>query len=567
MELSKEQIKNLVETRPHKREIQKGVSHQQRLRFHTQTTLSKWDFSSAYNDFKHWIATESPSLLPADKTTRILQLIRAPISTVELTESIFSKLRKIFHAQDSFFDYSFTNPELLIDWQVFREQSFWATHGFQAMQSAIDSVWVVDFPEMQKGSRPEPINRLIDIKYVIDIQNDIDNNCQWLVYESSMWNGSKNVPVVIVYDAHSIRIYDDTINVELFEFVHGLGYTPARMFWSESLEDDNLVNKESPITKELSDLDWYLLHKSMKKYMDLANSYPREFMYEFDDDSEDPTRTNDKDSKVKTPIGHELMGPGSVGVVKAPLDAGEADQMKNPFLLVSPKVDGLEWHVTEEKRLKNDIFRSVVGIDIEMKNEAAKNEKQVDSAFESQLAVLLRVKKNFEIINKFADSTICKLRYGDSFVNCTIDYGTGFFLKSLSELHEDYNLAKKAGNNIVLSEITSNILDAKFRENQQGRQRAEIIQDLDPMPEKTDEEVIEIYKNKGIDKINFVIRMNLNNFVRRFEREQINLTQFGENLEYGSKIESIINIFKNYANERNEDDSGKQGTIVPDQGD
>lgn len=550
MELTNETIRDLIKRRPHQKEIEKGIKHQKRLKFHTQTALNKWDFDSAYIDFSYWISTEQPELLPKDKAARILQLIRPPICTVELTESIFSKLNKIFHSNDAFFDYRFSNPDLKTDWEMYRNKSFWAVHGFQAMQSAIDSVWCVDFPDFQKGSRPEPENRLVNIENVIDIQNDRDNNCEYFIYQY----GEK----LVVYDTSMIRVFaykQGEIGQELITISHGLDYTPARMFWSESLEDGNYLNKEAPITKELSDLDWLLLHRTAKKYLDLANAYPREIGYRHDSDSKDDNLTEDKGrpKEQRKPIGAHLMGPGTYIEVDPPMDSSEADLMKNPFLLISPDTDTLTWHVSEEQRLKNDIYRSVVGTDVDIKNEQAKNEKQVDSAFESQLSVLTRIKKNFEIIHSFADSTICKIRYESAFLGCAIDYGSSFFLKTITELHQDYELAKKTGNEVILSEITSNILDSKYRDDKSSRRRAEIIRDLDPLPEKTITEAIEIYKNGGVDKINFVIKSNLLSFVRRFERENIPLVEFGENIDYNVKIETIINRFKEYASEQRQE--------------
>ena len=560
MELSNEKIKDLLERKPHQNQLEKGIRHQKRLKFHTETALSRWDFDSAYFEFRQWIASEAPEILPADKATRVLQFIRPPISTIELTESIFSRLRKIFHSQNSFFDYRFSDPALGIDWDEYRDKAFWATHGFQAMQSAIDSVWCVDFPETQTGPRPEPFDRLIRINDVVDIQNDINNNCEYFIYKS----GEK----IIVYDSSTIRVFDyrsGNLGEEEIVIPHGLGYTPARMFWSENLEDENYINKESPLTKSLSDLDWYLLHTAAKKYMDLANAYPRELMYESDDDSDDPDRTDNKSRppEGRRPAGNKLMGPGSIIEVPIPKDSTEPDLMSNPFKLISPDVATLEWHVSEEMRLKNDIYRSVVGADHEVKNEQAKNEMQVDAAFESQLAVLLRIKKNFEIIHTFSDATKCRLRYQKAFTGCSIDYGTGFFLKTVSDLHEDYKLAKESGNEIILSEITDSILDSTFREDKSSRQRAEIMRDLDPLPEKTIKDAVEIMKNGGVNKINFIIKTNLLNFVRRFERDNIPLVEFGANIEYNTKIDTIINKFKEYANEQ---DTSEQGAEIPDPG-
>ena len=559
MGLSNEQIQNIVKSRPSYQEIQKGIRHQQRLRFHSDTVLTKDDYRDAYTEFTRWIGVDKPELLPGDKFERFKQLIRPPIPTIELTESVYSRLHKVFHSQDAFFSYDFVTPELNSDWEDFRDTQFWSTKGFQAMQSAIDSVWVVDLPELQITSRPEPFNMLIDISNVVDIQNDDKLNCIHIIY--------KRGEFVVAYDNEFIRVYEsddrgDSLNnmiggisigaEPIKEIPHGLKYTPARQFWSEQLDSRNFINKESPITKELSDLDWLLFHMTSKKYMDLANAYPIVAVYDHDDDFNDPNRTDNKgrtDSGEK-PEGNKLTGPGTIIKVPIPRGKDEADLMKDPAKMISPDVETLEWHVDEEMRLTNKIYRSVVGTDAEVKNEAAKNENQVDAAFESQISVLFRIKKNFEIIHKFADKTIAKIRYGESFVGCNIDYGTKFFLKDVNELHQDFKMAKEAGaSETILEQIQTNILNTKYKEDLHSREKAEIIRDIDPLPEKTIEEAINIFEKGGIDKINFIIKANLTKFVRRFERENISLVEFASSIDYSRKIESILERFKQYANE------------------
>ena len=573
MGLSNEQIQKIVKSRPNQQSIQRGISHQSRLRFHSDTVLHERDSSSAYIDFTQWVGGGSFPVLPRDKFDRFLQLLRFPLSTVELTESIYSRLRKVFDSQDAFYNYEFTTPELRSDWDEYRDCEFWQTKGFHAMQTAIDSVWVVDLPELQTTPRPEPFNRLIDISSVIDIQNDEFLNCEYVIFQFG--------DNVLAYDNEYIRVYEAKGDISdglvsyngieiakepIKEIIHGLGYTPARQFWSEQLNARNYINRESPITKELSDLDWLLFHMTSKKYMDLSNSYPIVVSYDFDGDSDDSDITDNKGQSVKKPKGNKIMGPGSIYSVPAPFDNTDADLMKEPVRFISPDVETLSWHVSEENRLMNKIYRSVVGADPELRNEMSKNENQVDAAFEAQLSVLFRVKKNFEVINKFSDHTIAKLRYGDSFIKCNIDYGTRFFLKDVNELHEDFKLSKEAGgSDTILSQIQDNILDTKYKEDNHSRQRAEVIRDLDPLPEKNIDETIKIFENGGIDKINFIIKSNLVNFVRRFERDNINLVDFGSDINYAQKIKSILTEFKNYAGEQ-QDDSGEQSIGDPDQG-
>ena len=109
MPLSNEQIQKIVKTsgsRNSQKEIQEGVKHQERLRFHVESILHKNNLSPYKNEFLNWIGGETPELLAKDKFERFKQLIKAPIQTVELTESIFSRLFRVFSAQDAYYNYS-----------------------------------------------------------------------------------------------------------------------------------------------------------------------------------------------------------------------------------------------------------------------------------------------------------------------------------------------------------------------------------------------------------------------------------------------------------------------------
>ena len=550
MPLSNEQIKKIVSQSRNQKEIEQGIKHQERLRFHTETILHKNDLSTYYRDFLDWIGSrtyDTPELLAKDKFARIRQLIKAPIQTVELTESIYSRLFRIFSAQDSYFNYRFTDDSLEADWAEYREDKFWPTMGFQAMQTAIDSVWIAEIPEVQVSEFPQPVNRLIDIENVIDIKNDAYNNCIYVVFRFGDF--------IYVYDDTSFRVFEANgyeIKGEPIEVSHDLGYTPARMFWSEKLKASNLVNKEAPITKELTDLDWLLFHMTSKRYMDVANAYPITITYSADNDyADDKTTDNEQRQEGKKPSGSDMVGAGSHLEIDPPADSAEHDPLQyGPVKIISPDVKTLAWHVEEEIRLIDKIFKAVVGTDQEVKNEMSKNEMQVNAAFESQLSVLFRVKKNFEVIHKFADSTIAKLRYGERFIECEIDYGTNFFLKDVSDLQEELKEARESGAGIAIIEaINDNIINTKYRDDKGSIVRAEIIDELDPLPNYSLKDVIDIKKNGGIDEIDFIIKSKLSTFVKRFERENVDIVKFGSLGTFSRKIEQIRQEFIKYASE------------------
>lgn len=266
--LTLEQIQALIEQRPHKKELDRAVVHQNRLRFHTDTEILVNELSPYRDNFLSWICADKPELLPKDKVERFKQLMTCPLPTVQITQSINISLSRVFEGQDAFFRYDFDDTEKLADWEDFRDDEFWKVNGMQAMINSIDSVWVVDLPSEQPSDRPEPKNMFIDISNVIDISCKRNGECQYIIFTV----GEK----LYVYDDESICVfeYKGKLGELVSEFFHELGYCPARMFWSDFLNSKNCINHKAPLTNVLSELDWLLVHKIFKKYMDIANSFP-----------------------------------------------------------------------------------------------------------------------------------------------------------------------------------------------------------------------------------------------------------------------------------------------------
>ena len=546
--LSNLEIQRLVRERPRRKEIDIGIKHHDRLRFHTETVINKTQLSPYYNVYLDWISSKQPELLPEDKIERFKQLFTVPVPTVELTESIFSNLSNVFKGQDAFNRYQFKDDKILNDWQVFNNNVFWKTQGFLAMQNAIDNIWIVNLPEVQLSELPQPEDKLIDIKNIIDISVDLKNNCDYLIFQA----GDK----IYVYDDNKfMRFNYNNKNISLLpelEVNHNLGYCPARMFWSDPLYSGNTINKKAPLTNVLGDLDWLLTCQVFKKYMEIGNSYPITAAYRkqqnFLGSNYESDRGRSKEERKTS--GGDLIGPGSFLEVDPPLQ-GEHDPMASPVKMISPDVDTLEFHEKSIEQKEQKIFYSVVGIGGEQKNDMAKNEKQVMASFESQTAVLERIAKNFESIQTFAEKTKIALRYGPAVLDdISIDYGSKFFLKTESDLIQQLNDAKDKGSHAsVISSIMDETLETKYRNDSSGLMRAKIIQELDPLPDKTQEEAEKILDKKGITLEQYIIKSQLLNFVKRFEREQASLVVFASARNYKDKIDSIYEEFTKYAEE------------------
>lgn len=76
-----------------------------------------------------------------------------------------------------------------------------------------------------------------------------------------------------------------------------------------------------------------------------------------------------------------------------------------------------------------------------------------------------------------------------------------------------------------------------------------ILADLEPYRHMTRDEVINLFDKNLISRDELVLKLNFSTFVKRFERENANILEFGTQIPYTEKINKITKRFKEYASE------------------
>lgn len=569
MGLELNQIKQILQ-KPSKRQvIQKAVNMQRRLRFHTETNIAVSDINQPTTIFLDWVK----HLLPKDKFNIFLQLFKFPLPTPAVVEDVYRELERVFYSRNSSSSYQFTDSELAEDWALYRksnlnEPEVWKTMGWKRMQVSPNSILVIDLPQVQTTSRPEPYFYWLEIDAVVDYQlsKQDENSFEWLVFNQPEHR-------IAVFDDTSIRVYQlnekNEIQSLVSEAQHDLGYCPARFFWSTQLNEKNKNLKKNPITKELSNLDWYLFFSISKQHLDLYAPYPIYSAYEADCNFEN-NETGDycdggflrnakgeykilNDGTVeKCPCCSEkrIAGPGSFLEVPIPNQSEGVADMRNPVQITTIDKDSLDYNVNECARLKNEIVISVVGSGGTVSEKEAINETQVTANFESKTSVLNALKTNFELAQKFIEDTVCKLRYGNAFISSSVNWGTEFYVFTVTELYSKYKQAKENGaSNSELDAISQQILEVEYRNNPLVLQRMLILKQLEPYPHKTLDEVLKLYEKKLIDEKLVKLKINFSTLVDKFERENINIIEFASNKPMREKIDIITNKLLEYVTE------------------
>lgn len=569
MGLELNQIKQILQKPTKRQVIQKAVNMQRRLRFHTETNIAVSDINQPTTLFLDWVK----SLLPKDKFNIFLQLFKFPLPTPAVVEDVYRELERVFYSRNSSSSYQFTDSELAEDWAQYKksklnEPEVWKTTAWKRMQVSPNSILIVDLPQIQTSARPEPYFYWLEIDAVIDYQSSSkdENLFDWLIFKQPENR-------IAVFDDTSIRVYQlnekNEIQSLVSEASHDLGYCPARFFWSTQLNEKNKDLKKNPISKELSNLDWYLFFSISKQHLDLYAPYPIYSAYEADCNFEN-NETGDycdggflrnakgeykilNDGTVeKCPCCSEkrIAGPGSFLEVPIPNQSEGVADMCNPVQITTIDKDSLDYNVNECARLKNEIVISVVGSGGTVSEKEAINETQVTANFESKTSVLNALKTNFELAQRFVEDTVCKLRYGGAFISSSVNWGTEFYVFTVTELYSKYKQAKENGaSNSELDAISQQILEVEYRNNPLVLQRMLILKQLEPYPHKTLDEVLKLYEKKLISEKLVKLKINFSTLVEKFERENINIIEFASNKTLREKIDIINNKLLEYVSE------------------
>ena len=567
-----EQLREEITKNRNAAQLTRAKMHQNRIKFHTVKRVTAFNSPYLSLPLTQFMAM-AKNILPHDKFKVFEAMFRFPVKTNEVTGICFDKLSRIFDGQNASVGYEFQSAADRDDWADYRssrldEPNIWRTKGWEFFKSEINSVLIVDVPREQRGEKPEPYFYWLPIEDVITYRADPTTGVMdFIVF--------RRPDEIVVLDDSSYRVWEDKkhtgqINGEpIVEAPHDLGYCPARFFWNEpiSLEDPDV--KASPLTAELESLDWFAFFHISKRQLDLMGAYPILSGYEQrcdfsnaeNGDYCDGGYLRDKQGRYKfDPAGMLLrcpkcgnkrtVGPGSFVEIPVPNEAEGQPDLRNPVQMLKVDRDALDYNVDEQERLKSEIITAVVGQDEIVTDRDAFNEQQVRANFESVTTVLRRVKRGFEEAQMWVESTICRLRYGSSFVSARVNYGTEFYLWTVDDLRGRYKAAKEAGaSEAELDALQDKIIATEYRNDPEMLRRMQMLADLEPMRHRTAQEAAEAMGQGLISQDAVKVKVNFPEYIRRFERENIAVTEFGTLLPYARRIEIIKNELNRYASE------------------
>lgn len=526
-----------------------------------------------FTEFADWVQ----KLIPKDKYRIFLSLFKFPTQNIELTGKIYGELERVFDGRNSAVTFQFLDPTLSDDWEAYRhdvlkEPEIWRSRGWDALRTAINCVMIIDLPTEQQGERPEPYFYFLGIENVIDFRAK-GEALEWIVFRQP---GKR----IAAFDDTFMRVFQLNEKGEIEELItevqHGLGYCPAKFFWTTPLSQEQPDIKKSPLSPQLGNLDWLLFFRVSKRHLDLYAPYPIYSAYAADCNFRN-NETGDycdggflrnikgeykifRDGTVeRCPVCSEKRIAGVGSFIEVPIPKDNRPDLRDPVTITTIDRNSLDYNTEEEKRLADEIYSKVTGTGGEVQQKESINEMQVTANFEDKKNVLLSLKTNFEKAQTFVDETICRLRYGESYLSSNINWGTEFYLYSTDDLQTIYNEAKKSGaSEARLDMIADQIIATENRNNPLQMQRMFLLKQLEPYRHLTLSELQGLASRQLIDPIMMLIKINFATFVDRFERENINILEFGSALPLDRKIDIINQKFIEYAKEQQQSISAGQ---------
>lgn len=565
MALSVEQLQDELKKNKKAGVLTRAKAHQDRIKFHAETHVTAFE-SAPLRDFLAFAS----NLIPKDKFLIFKQMLRFPLKTNEIVDLVFEKLSRVFDGRNPSSEYQFKDPKDRDDWEWYRQEVLggsarWRSEGWERLKTEINSVLVVDLPQEQLESRPAPYFYWLPIEKVVTFDAEPNTGqMRWIAFEVE---GEK----LAVFDDETYRLFPYqnkqlSSATPLIEKKHNLGYCPARFFWDLPLSLSDPDVKRSPISKELENLDWYLFYAISKRNLDLYGSYPIYSGYAANCDYiNDETGDycdggflrdvhkhwkHDANGLVPCPKCKDKRLSGAGSYIEVPVpdpDNGQPD-LKNPVTITTVDRSSLDYNVEECARLREEIINGAVGTDQKIVTTQAVNEKQVDATFESQTDILLRLKTSIENAESWVDKTVCTLRYGESFVSASISLGSRFFLYSPDELRKLRETAIQSGTSEAdLDALQRQTMEAEYKNSPLELQRMTILSELEPFASLSREQVTTLFDKGFISKQDYLVKMNFPTYIRRFERENTAITEFGLAISFKDRVDRILEALRGYA--------------------
>ncbi|MFD2936325.1 hypothetical protein [Spirosoma flavum] len=559
------------------KQLRQAQLEDQRHRLHAEAAT---DAASASPYFRIWENEYLVPTIPAKATRdQVMRDIVFPLVSNELVDDISDSAAAVHGAQDRYISIELTDEKLQIDAEEYIERidvdGFVSRKCHNGLFSAPNSIVVIDLPAEQDTDFPEPYVYLLPSSSIVaaDGMDGADNSGLL----SFAYFNIKQPKRRALFDTIDFQVYEKLAGESDWSLIlkepHGLPFCPAFKLWAD-VDPGNPLVSNTMIRPSLGLLNRYVFWDAAEHSNDLKAALAMFWHLEEEPSScgytvpEGPScqdgillyagtdemgnYTPDM-APIKKPCPvcakrRARGGPGSVIPIPAPQKKEDAD-WRVPAGWIDAPIQSLEYIQGKVEKLRAKIRRTATGSEGGPQNDQALNESQILSILESARQVGEYLAEYFEILHKRILDGILTLRYGSSYVGCTVNYGRRFSALSADLLMKLAEMAKTNGSIWLMEEIDNLQQDYYAHGDSSRGLRFQMLTDLNPYPFLSPADLYAAGINTS-DPEGFGLSVGLLGFVKRFEREnQLPIERFGILTPYSIRVTTILDAIKEYVSE------------------
>lgn len=505
-------------------------------------------------------------------------------TTTRIYKSVKAQFNKVFRAKGFFRNYEFVdnNKDLKNDFKDYLEdiggglsiKELMNIVWFKAMFEEFNGVFIVELPSVQEEQFAEPKVKFKELEMIHDILI-VGQKIEYIIFKwETTENGRKTEHYRVIDDAfdyHFIKVNADIqlatkeIDGEIVSDVipNHWGYVPCIQPSVLTKSVDNDILKKSFVEETMPNADYYLGISNGHAVSVKLHQNPIFYSYPVTCPTCNGSEYTQTEEGQTECVG--CKGTGQVSFYSKDPSEGillpepEADQdykgAEAPCGYVAPDLDTLIEQRNEmenEERLIEKGALGVEGVLSTRKNKETATGKEID--MQPLFDTLSNFSMNGEYVETFLTNTIGIARYNDSnetgqrYEGSTILWGKQYFVRGVDMIEKEYKTAKEAGApDYLLNQLIEEMNFTRNDNNPTLLQRSVILNELEPFQTYTLKELVDIAISTQED---LIIKQYFNDFIERFERENMNIVDFMSNATFEAKINAINDSLNEYAKEK-----------------
>ncbi len=450
--------------------------------------------------------------------------------TVELCETIFSRLFNVFDSQNSNLNISLKTESDKKDYksEVQWIYDYFKNEGWKKYQTKFNSFRGIDL----KDGKQYIIN--IEPQFVYYTKSECKKQLQEIIF--SFDNKT--------YFYYTDKFYSKYEKTEQGEYIligkeenHKIERCPINYFYNDFYNNDSEIYRKnviSSISNKLFDytvsaVELLMNELAMLNYTKVVPSLPcgyetgeeickggRLFYTQADQKQGDTPvmRDNGNTQKLCPVCGfNRIIGSGTTITVDYEAIAEKGISIGDLVQYFTPSVEVAEYHKENLKQLKNDLIETSVG-EFKTETREARNETDIKSGYENATKLLTAFGEIYSF--PISDTMDISLRF-----NHSADYGfvylymgNRFYLHTKSELLEQKELTT---NPIERQDVQQQIIHVEYKHDADKLRRMEILYQILPYAGETDTYFLELVKLGKVSDFDIELRTNIYYYISLYE--------------------------------------------------